>query len=69
MAYVASDIDTIDQAIKSGEKLLQYADGRRMEYRTVDDLKAARRLAVSEVAAAAGERRPAAFRLNVRKAI
>ena len=41
MAWTQADLDAIDRAIAAGEKVVQYAD-RRVEYRSIQELLAAR---------------------------
>ncbi len=42
MAWTAADLATIEAAMVSGERVIQYSDGRRVEYRSVEELKVAR---------------------------
>lgn len=67
MAVSQSDIDTLNQAIAIGERLVRKADGTTVEYRSVGDLIRARddlaRQKAAEDAAAAGTRRPRITRL------
>jgi len=51
MAWTSSDADTLRAAIASGAKLVQYADGRRVEYQTIKEMIAA--IATIEAAIAA----------------
>ena len=54
MAFTATDLDAIDQAIASG-LLEATVDGDRVRYRDVAELKAARRIVVDAIATAAGQ--------------
>lgn len=69
MAFTTSDLDQLDQALASGELSVRFADGRQVVYRSVAELKAARRLIAAELATTQGGRRPAAFRLRVDKGV
>jgi hypothetical protein len=39
MAYSQSDLDTLQGAIATGALEVQYADGRRVRYRSLDDMR------------------------------
>lgn len=52
MAWAATDLTTIDQAIASGVSEVQFSDGRRVRYASVSDLMKARGLISAEVNAA-----------------
>ena len=54
MALSQSDVDAIKAAIVSGVRRVKFADGREVEYRTVDEMKQALALAEADVAAASG---------------
>ena len=54
MAFTASDLTAIERAIASGELVVQYAD-KRIEYRSVAQLRQAREMIRGELAAASGE--------------
>lgn len=43
MAFTQGDLDRIDKAIASGTAKVRYADGSEITYRTMDELRAARR--------------------------
>lgn len=49
MAWTQTDLDAIDAAIASGELVVQYQD-KRVTYRSIEELKAARAMIVGEVA-------------------
>jgi hypothetical protein len=66
MAFTTADLAAVESALASGELSVQYAD-RRVQYRSVAELTQAREMIIKELDAAAGKRRPRAFRLNVSK--
>ena len=41
MAYTQNDLETIERAIATGERVVQFAE-RRIEYRSIDELIRAR---------------------------
>ena len=49
MAWTQTELDAIDAASASGELTVQHSDGRRITYRTVQELKAARAMVSAEV--------------------
>ena len=49
MAWTQADLDAIDEAIASGELVVQHSDGRRITYRSIHELKAARALILEAV--------------------
>ena len=67
MAFTTDDLDRVDQAIATGELEVDFADGRRVRYRSIASLRDARRMILGEITAGQGERRPTAFRVNVGK--
>lgn len=69
MAYTKSDIDRIDAAISGSELSVQFADGKRVQYRSLAELTKARRLIQSQLDAETGERPPRSFRVNVGKGL
>lgn len=52
MAFTQTDLDAVNAAVASGELSVEVA-GRRIIYRSVDDLIKARNLITSELASAA----------------
>lgn len=68
MAFTASDLTAIDSAIASGELVVQFAD-RRVQYRSIEELKAARLLITGQLSGASGNRPSRQFRINVDKGI
>lgn len=57
MAVTQADIDNLNAALRSGERRVRFADGKEVEYRSVDDLLKARNDAQSELNAASGVQR------------
>ncbi|MBB3910846.1 phage head-tail joining protein [Sphingomonas desiccabilis] len=51
MAYTQSDLDALSKAITAGIKSVTYADGRRVEYQTLADMRALRADMKEEIAA------------------
>lgn len=69
MAFTQSDLDAINTAIATGESEVEFADGRRVRYRSVGALKEARALVAGELAKASGKRPPRQLRSKVSKGI
>ncbi len=63
MPVTQSDIDALNTAIASGERLVRKADGTTVEYRSVADLIRARDSLRAELAAAEGRQRVRAIKL------
>lgn len=63
MAFSQTDLDNIDAAIGSGELTVE-VDGRKVTYRSISDLKAARQLIVGQIAAATPGSTARAYRYN-----
>lgn len=60
MAYTQSDLDAIDRAIATGERVVRFSSptgDRTVEFRSINELKTARDLIKSELVAAEGQRR------------
>ncbi len=53
MAYQQSDLDKLDAAISSGVRSITFADGRRTEFHSLDQLLAARKVVESQLKMAA----------------
>ena len=53
MAFTQTDLDNIDAAIASGHRVV-HAEGRRVEYGSVDDMLRARAHIAGQIAAASG---------------
>lgn len=54
MAWTQADLTALDNAFKSGASSCTYADGRRTDWRSVDEYLKLRALALSEIATSAG---------------
>jgi multidrug resistance efflux pump len=54
MALTQADADAIKKAIASGVRSVTFADGRAVQYQSVDEMKQALALANADIAAAAG---------------
>lgn len=63
MALTPQDIDNLDTAIATGELEVE-VNGRRVKYRSISELKAAREHVASVLQQAAGSSRAAAYRVN-----
>jgi len=51
MAFLQSDIDALDAAFKTGVSMIKAADGREMQFRSVEGYLKLRGLMLGEVAA------------------
>jgi hypothetical protein len=69
MAYTQADLDHLNAAIAGSELSVQFADGRRVQYRSIAELLQARRTVQAEIDRTAGDRPPRAFRITVGKGI
>lgn len=58
MAWTQTDLDKLSAAIAEGIKSVTYADGRKVEYQTVADMRALRNDMKAELAAAASQVTP-----------
>jgi len=63
MALTKTDLDNIDAAIATGELEVEF-NGRRVKYRSVTELMAARAHVASVVSASSSARPQAAYRVN-----
>ncbi|HRQ59872.1 MAG TPA: hypothetical protein PLN31_20850 [Azoarcus taiwanensis] len=52
MPATQSDIDALNAAIRQGERMVRFADGKTVEYRSIPELIRARDDAASELARA-----------------
>lgn len=50
MPLTQTDVDTIKRAIVSGVKSVTFADGRRVDYQSVEEMKQALAMAQADVA-------------------
>ena len=69
MPYTTSDLERVRAAVAGTELEVQFADGKRVRYRSLSELRRAQSLIESELAGESGQRRPAAFRVNVYKGV
>ena len=67
MPFVAADLEQIDRAIVSGERVIRFTDGREVVYRDVDELRVARKMVQDEIAASIGSPGRHQVRFNTRK--
>lgn len=58
MAWTQSDLDALSAAIANGIQSVTYADGRRVQYQTVADMRLLRNDMKAEIAAAANQAAP-----------
>lgn len=63
MAYTQSDLDAIDAAIASGEMIVQ-VEGRRVQYRSIDELMQARRHVADQITHTSGSTRRSLYRFR-----
>jgi len=54
MAFVQADVDALDAAYKSGAEGIRTADGRAVNYRTIEEYRALRAFMLEDIAIAAG---------------
>lgn len=60
MAFTQADIDNLDEAISAGEKTVE-VNGRKVEYRSLDEMLKARRYIMAVLSGKAGRRRNPLF--------
>lgn len=58
MAFKQDDLDKLDAAILSGVKSVTFADGRRTEFHTLDEMRGLRSDIKAELSASASQTRP-----------
>ncbi|HUD30426.1 MAG TPA: hypothetical protein VMQ93_16270 [Novosphingobium sp.] len=58
MAWTTDDLDSLDRALLSGKKSFTFADGRKIEYHSLDEVRAVRREVKAELAAGASQVNP-----------
>ncbi|KPL55567.1 hypothetical protein ABB55_27780 [Prosthecomicrobium hirschii] len=56
MAFVQSDLDALDAAMRGGVKSLRTADGKTIEYQSVSDYQRLRAMMLDDIAAASPAR-------------
>ncbi|WP_027853843.1 phage head-tail joining protein [Marinobacterium litorale] len=69
MAFTQDDLDSIREAIASGEKSVTYADGKSVTYRSMAELHAAEARIEKALAAAENRRPRRGVRVNVSKGL
>lgn len=57
MSWVQSDLDAVEKAISSGVMEVQHSDGKRLKYRSINDLIKARDLIMAELSGKRGYRK------------
>ena len=68
MSYTTADLTSINKAIANGAKRVQFGD-RMREYRSMDELREAKRLIEADLGGDTSPRRVYAVRTGTRKAI
>jgi hypothetical protein len=68
MAWTQADLDTLDAALAKAEKDVTFAD-RRVIYRSVDEMLAARSVIAASLSAASDTPRAKQFGVTVSKAL
>ncbi len=58
MAFQQADLDRLDAAILSGVKAVTFADGRKTEFHSLDEMRGLRSDIKAELAASASQVRP-----------
>ena len=69
MAFTQDDLDSIREAIATGEKSVRFADGKSVTYRSLNELMKAEQLIAKTFQADTGTRPRRAFRMNVNKGV
>lgn len=69
MAFTQEDIDAIDEAIATGVLEVQFSDGKRTRYRSINELERAKYHIEGELTKALGKRPRRGVRMNVSKGI
>jgi len=67
MAFTQDDLDSIREAIATGEKSVTFADGKSVTYRSIEELMKAEQIIARHLQASEGNRPKRAFRINVSK--
>jgi hypothetical protein len=58
MAFQQSDLDKLDAAILSGVRAVTFADGRKTEFHSLNEMRALRSDVKAELSAAASQTQP-----------
>ena len=69
MAFTTDDLDAINDAIATGELLVQFADGKRVQYRSVSDLIRAKQHIETSISSVSGVQPRRGVRVNVNKGV
>jgi hypothetical protein len=69
MAFTQEDIEAIDEAIATGVLEVQFADGKRTRYRSINELERAKYHIEGEITKALGKRPRRGVRMNVTKGL
>lgn len=69
MAYTSSDLQELKDALASGALSVQFADGKRVQYRSISELMRAIQFVERELSAAEGRRQIRGVRVNVSKGV
>ncbi len=63
MAWTTTDVESLEQAIASGQTMVRFGD-RTVQYQDIDAMRRARREMLQEIAAAASTSRRRTFRVT-----
>lgn len=69
MAFTQDDLDVINDAIATGELEVQFADGKRVRYRSVEQLMKAKQHIENEIFKASDKSPRRGVRVNVCKGV
>lgn len=69
MAFTQDDLTVINDAIATGELEVQFADGKRVRYRSINELMKAKQHIEDAMSAASGRVAKRGVRLNVSKGV
>ena len=69
MAFTQDDVDAINDAIATGEMEVEFADGKRVRYRSIADLVRAKTHIETRISTDAGRRPRRGVRVNVMKGV
>ena len=69
MAFTQDDLDVINEAIATGELEVQFADGKRVRYRSVEQLMNSKQHIENEIFKESGKPPRRGVRVNVCKGV
>ena len=69
MAFTQDDLTAINDAIATGELEVQFADGKRVRYRSINELMRAKQHIENSISTADGKAPRRGVRLNVNKGV